>query len=884
MASTYDRIETENSLLDEIIYNSKLIIKSIIIKDEAKALSYETKEMITNFDIYRAIKEGRITLYYFQDITSEDIYAAIPDVPAKNVVGYLDNIYTMPSAYQSALLAYLSDKFIKEYEEQNDYYRLVSGQPPSDQPEVYLTYKDIKDEPSLSNIDLNTPVHKLSDNDITILKTSGILDNLIQKYPEATYLNYIDKGITFYSARIAPKYDILYISAEIQDEILAKFKELYALNTNIAIRTIDDVALKYYHELYNRFLMMTILINSIADLISEFSEFFINREVFDIRTAEYFFNAFGVEFYKDIPMKYQKRLIRNLNKLIKYKGTSKNMINIIQIFGFENIDIYKYYLNKYHTQRTGNCDISVINKDGNLYKFPGYIDNSNLVRYDKDVLDKNGNVVHKEGDIVYDSDGTPMKTNDERNYEMRFIRVPIREMVNSYLKDEESIFSYDDFIKTYGESAKWNGDKDEKQVKKEIMQMDFNTLITQFMSVSTSNSMTDINMQITYFINMIMYYGIDPKNMTFSVHGIDSKNSEFNIFDTLVFIYALMYMYIGYTYDKNYDPDESNIVTDPEKLANIHGFSLYANLDGMLSEIENVLEPLFLAEQEAAIRESDTYVPYNSDILKMELSSAGRTSNIGPYAHMYLDIAENIFTGDSKFVTFGRNVAPTIQQVVNAYTTNKGIHDFIEARMIDAQDINEYKMYRDLYDALMVTTLNNDLFKIVEKGKGRTAKSYIEYLEYNCPRYYAVIKKIIGMAGTEECRTTIYDQINNACDCTISYINSNDLMQIFSDLPIDTVDYIKMYMIKIIEFFMSFKVTIIDTQSLNRLDPERNRFADHTFLSAHYYMTEENKFKDSLAMLISFAFQDKNRQEDTVIVTPFYEDEEESDDEEEDDV
>ena len=46
MASTYDRIETENSLLDEIIYNSKLIIQSIIIKDEAKALSYETKEMM----------------------------------------------------------------------------------------------------------------------------------------------------------------------------------------------------------------------------------------------------------------------------------------------------------------------------------------------------------------------------------------------------------------------------------------------------------------------------------------------------------------------------------------------------------------------------------------------------------------------------------------------------------------------------------------------------------------------------------------------------------------------------------------------------------------------------------------------------------------------
>lgn len=875
MASTYDRIETENSLLDEIIYNSKLIIQSIIIKDEAKALSYETKEMITNFDIYRAIKEGRISLYYFEDIEAEDIKSALPNLSTMQVREYFNNVYAMPKEYQSILLTYLSNKFIEEYDEPNDYYRLVSGKPPSDQPEIYLTRKDIID--ISSDIDITKPIHKFSDNDISIIKTAGVLDKLKERYPEATYLNYIDKGISFYSARIASKYDILYISADIQDEIMAKFKELYVLNTNIVISTIDDVALKYYHELYNRFLMMTILVNTIADLISEFSDFFINREVFDIRTAEYFFNAFGVDFYRDIPMKYQKRLIRNLNKLIKYKGTSKNMINITQIFGFENIDIYKYYLNKYHIQRSNDNDIQIINKDGTMYNFPGYIDNSYTLVYDKDITDANGNIIHHEGDIQYDEDGNPIKINEDKNYEMRFIKVPIREMVNSYLKDDESIFSYDDFIKTYGDSAKWNGDKELVQVKKEIMEMDFNTLITQFMSVSTSNSMTDINMQITYFINMLMYYGIDPKNMTYSVHGIDNKDSEFNIFDTLVFIYALMYMYVGYTYDKDYNPKtEETIVTDPLKLANIHGFDLYANLDEMLSEIESVLAPLLLAEQEAAIRESDTYVPYTIDSLKMQLNAPGRSSELGPYANMYLDIAENIFTGTNKFVTFGRNTAPTIQQMVTAYTTNKGIHDYIEARMIDAQDINEYKMYRDLYDALMVVTLNNDLFQIVEKGKKRTAKSYIEYLQFNCPRYYAVIKKIMDLAGTEECKTLIYDQINNACDCTISYINSNDLMEIFSDLPIDTVDYIKMYMIKIIEFFMSFKVTIIDSRSMNRLDPEKNRFVDHSFIHAHYYMKEENRFKDSLALIGSFGFVDIMRPKDTVIVKRTFEHKEET--------
>ena len=827
MASTYDRIETENSLLDEIIYNCKLIMRSLIIKDEAKALSFETKESITQFDIYRAIMEGRISLYYFEDITANDIKEAIPGLSNRQITEYLNNILTIPSEHKATLLRYLSDKFIKEYEETNDYYRLISGMPPSDQQEIYLTEKDISS--IASEIDISKPVHKFSDNEISIIETTGILDKLKEKYPEDTYLNYIDKGITFYSARLANKYDILYITSEAQEEILSKFQELYNINRNIIIRTMDDVALKYYHELYDRFLMMTLVVNTVGDMIAEFSEFFINREVFDIRTAEYFFNAFGVDFYKDIPMKYQKRLIRNLNKLIKYKGTSKNIVNITQIFGFDNIDIYKYYINKYHVQKSNQYDQIVQGKGGDVYTFPGYVNN----------------------------------TNSNMNYELQFIRVPLNELVNNYLKDEESIFSYDQFIQSYGEY--WNGDKEHEVVKNEILEMEFNTLITQFMSVSTNNSMTEINMQITYFINMLMYYGIDPKNMTFSVPGIDSRNSTFNIFDSFVYIYALMYLYVGYK------EEEQTITTDPSKLANIHGFDLYANLDQLLSDIENELASLILAEQEAAIIESDTYVPYDSTTLKSQIGATIRSVGLGPYANVYLDIAENIFCGTNKFVTIDKGIAPTIGQMVNGYTTNKGIHDFIERKMIEAHDIYEYKIYRDLYDTLMVTTLNNDLFKIVDKsGKTRTATSYIEYLQYNNARYYSMIQKILSLKD-DELKTMIYDQINNVCDCVIGYIDSDNLLQLFSDLPIDTVDYIKMYMIKIIEFFMSFKITIIDSQSINKLDPERNRLCDHTFITSHYYIDEENRFTDSTAITASFTLRDLNRQDDAVIVRAIYE-------------
>ena len=61
----YKKVETDNPILDEIIYNCKLIISSIITKDEYEAIKAETKESAYNFDTYHAIITGSINLYYF---------------------------------------------------------------------------------------------------------------------------------------------------------------------------------------------------------------------------------------------------------------------------------------------------------------------------------------------------------------------------------------------------------------------------------------------------------------------------------------------------------------------------------------------------------------------------------------------------------------------------------------------------------------------------------------------------------------------------------------------------------------------------------------------------------------------------------------------------
>ena len=64
--AVYDRVETDNPLLDEIVYNCKLILKSCILKDQEAADNAETLESLKEADTYRAIKEGRASIYLFE--------------------------------------------------------------------------------------------------------------------------------------------------------------------------------------------------------------------------------------------------------------------------------------------------------------------------------------------------------------------------------------------------------------------------------------------------------------------------------------------------------------------------------------------------------------------------------------------------------------------------------------------------------------------------------------------------------------------------------------------------------------------------------------------------------------------------------------------------
>ena len=80
------KVLTETPLLDEIVYNCKIMVKGCVLKDEEEALNNESLESITNGDAYVALCEGKGSFSMF--VYDEDILRKIPSLTEEQIIEY----------------------------------------------------------------------------------------------------------------------------------------------------------------------------------------------------------------------------------------------------------------------------------------------------------------------------------------------------------------------------------------------------------------------------------------------------------------------------------------------------------------------------------------------------------------------------------------------------------------------------------------------------------------------------------------------------------------------------------------------------------------------------------------------------------------------------
>ena len=749
MSYTLNKVYTDHPLMDEICYYCKLILKDIVIKNDILANNCETENSIIYADIYSIRHDkGFVSFESFPFTVELLMNLGYSYAEANNIV---DNRYSVPEDQREALAISANEYFVEHFEEENNYYRTLIGLPPYDSGDEYIITMDKVRVPEdyIYEVDYSLPLHLQSKKLINALYKEGIIDELRETYKGSNY-SYIlflgDRSIDLYVARNANKWDILYIP-DVYYEIKDRFTEFYKINQENYLKRSYQEFFSMSGQYYDQSMILIVLCQTFADMIVDIPEAYIRRDIFDARSCEYFLDSYGVQFFNKIPLKYQIRIVKNINNLIRYKSSNKNTYDILDIFGIPNTRIYRYWLYK--------------NRD----------------KYDE---------------------------RDE--YNLKFLATDLGESYDKYIYDNKYFYDYDEFVK---QDKYWDSINDHDALKEEIVEQDFTISPTKYMSVEYQVPLEEFNKQMSYFLGLIFDSKSIIDDITISVVSID-ETALFKLSDLFLYLVILTNSFNRTSFDNDYtktrfidsydgsdefDIDESKYdwLVDklPEIFANktgrVEAFNTEADLDNLVDMLTRRI-----SHNRFGANEEENGIPYVGDEY---IEKAIKWIN---------EIDFKSYQNPAKEYT-------NTKELVDIYESNMKLLDNLDylLKIVEGEDDKKILCY--IYQELFTKKFDKDFYKITNKdGSIYYANDLIDLLKYKDITLYNSLISIISESNTDSRYTLISNVMNDIITTLEYYIKSDKLEYIYSFTSIESFSSIIYYMYLMLNFFKSYKVYFLD--------------------------------------------------------------------------
>lgn len=803
MSFEIKKIYTDNPYVDEMVYYTKILALGTVLKMQDLADKGETVESLKDGGLYISCVEGTAIFEQFE-LTAEALNAAGIVAP-HTVQNMLINPSTIDDKTKKLATEYMRQKYIENYVELNPYYRMLHGLPPT------LDQKDYVKEELVNHdlvIDISKPIHEMDNAEAMILEQQGVLDEMIAEDPEnRQYMRYLGKKrIDYYMARRANRFDILYIPTIDSDAIFQMYRDKIDENKFYVLRTVYSDAFKYNSDYYDNFIAIFIVLITMVDIISRVQEFITRKEIFDIRSVQYIFKSYGVPFFEEIPLKYQIAMVKNLHTLLKYKSTSKCMVDICSLFGFNNIKIFKYYLLK-----DRKIDITT-------------------------------------DDYVYSESNDPeQKLLDE--YDLRFLKLPLDDDLDKYIRSSINYSDYDEI--TYSD-AKWDGGLDHESIIKEILKEEFNFTRTKYISIDTIYEISQMSAQQSYFFNFL-YDNVELESqLTIQIPYI-SSGTQFKISDAFTLLTALTFLY----------NDQKDMIMDTQsKVLYVNGFNFKADLATLASELEPVVKfdnvvvdpksTIHAREQLAKFQQPTSSIPSFKEMMNIYINNlevrdellkgmqeADNKKVYDVYKKLYdalmtvqltMDYYKNPETGDfyrdndgdATYTEFLRNEAPLLYSVIvetysfgDKTSRNQYIANIIDSIIYALEEYIDTEEFQALFSHLPIMS-------------SEAVKQYIATI-INFYKSYKV--DFLGI-------NTIYT-LNDKSEAMIRLIDSAEFRRYF-----ERAEFLELR-----EKISQFLVSKHPSDAIDIID--RIYFDISTWIKKHYSDNLDIKIKDKIATILT---------------------------------
>lgn len=329
--------------------------------------------------------------------------------------------------------------------------------------------------------------------------------------------------------------------------------------------------------------------------------------------------------------------------------------------------------------------------------------------------------------------------------DLRFCKIPVKDLYSSkYLLNQTRWKDYD--IIVHGDG--WWAGKDYKQdnynlIKSAIYEMPFNYSRTKYYGVGRIIELSSYAARLSFFYAALFDDVLLENQLNVGIPSL-SDTHTFNIAHLILYMTCLTYTFNGV---------DDIILENPNDILYASGFNYRASLEDLKSYIIN-----------------HHYNPDQFPIFDMIIPTA-QISDLG------------------EFINIQRN--------------NEEVYHTIRHRMIDSQDYREYQIWKHLYDALMTWKFNTEFYRLDD---GRIATTYSEFLRYKDSILYTSLMEIRAITDREKQIEAVSTTISDICFVLEGYIKDDLAKNIFSEFAGYSTSSILSYMMKVVEFFKSYKI------------------------------------------------------------------------------
>lgn len=900
------KVYTEHPLLDEIVFNAKLIVEDMIIKNTVIADGLETAESLEQSEYLISIKEETIHFDYFP-FTADMFLSYGYTTPQARM--YILDRSKIPKEERDDLMKYCSQYFIDHYVELNDYYRMLNGEPEYESGEEYYVYiepdnpKLLKDDDLYQEFNFTLPLHLWSSNDLNTLETLGILDEVFDIYTgeHYEYLHHLGvKKVWYYEARSAKIWDILYIPS-VEPLVGNRFREIWRIDRDIYYQRTYQDAMNWDSDYYDEIMMLCIASQTITDLIAETPEWYIRRDIFDLRTCKYFLDSNGIKFFKEIPLKYQIRIVKNMNRLIRYKSTDQNFLDILDIFALDGTTIYKHHLfKKWAGSIYEQTEDGIWIPDGNLAELDDDYDFGNEDEYEEIYNSDKNNLVcydfineqtttltpldrlelydfgnEDEGSIPDDATSDYMEERieatkrivdeDGNYYELEFVKWPLLGCYDDTIKDFIYRENYDTL--TYLDPY-WDGEDVHSYIKNRHLERDFTIERTKYLRLECKVSMEEYTTQIAYFNTLIFQSNVDLSNICLAVPSI-KPDMQFGIQNLFTLLYCFNCLFYGKSASIRLP---GNIREDPKKSE----YKNYNDYDGgdPCSDIQetdiNAHDPSINqkyrqtydggeAEYSEINHESHyDWLRWNYPYLWVDLSGRILSFNMNVDLN---EIENNISMRHSKFdwehgftlkdlhVDTYKVVdkVDTIDELVDLYENNLKCYRELKELLINTEDRNEKQVYWYVYNSLFTSAYPFDFYRL---HTGKYAETWVDILKEKDYTLYKFYKKIEKETNPEVRKEMVRGVLNDIVETLEWWLSGDNFKYVFCWVATHSLDAIVQYIYLMLNFFKSWKAYFLDPTVCYILDDKTENTQNHndtiTEIKESYWFNDNNRLRDRM--------------------------------------